>query len=213
MAEALDVQPILECALDGALDAVKVSFGGVYVLADDGAGLTLKAHRAPASFERLLEHVRTLGAAQLLIRDVVSHRRVVKMQLADFLEDPVATALFSAGVENVVLVPVISVGSVVGLLALGLPPHSAVGTWQEDFLLSVAGRIGVAISRERAHMELAKQATELLQRNRELVALNKLLQEHQAEERPCWEKIGALVRELSVEADRVRDLHSGMPRA
>ena len=207
IADALAVEPIFAAALDGALDAVRVAFGAIYLLREDRLLLTMKAHRAPALFEKDLEHVRTLGVAEPIVRQVVSGQRVVNVSMADFPDDPVAKGLMTAGIARVMMVPIIAIGSTVGLLALGLQDDTPVGNWQEDFLLSVAGRIGIAIDRERLHAETSHLAREHVQRNRELFALNKALQEHQVEERPSWERISELVGQLAVEAQRVRTLH------
>ncbi len=165
LSEPVGVEQALQVSLDTAIQVMGASAGVICILDVEREELHSAAHRglSPAIVERV--RLQKLGDDPIGSEVVRSGRSVV---IADAFEDPrVAQLCRQEGYHSTISVPVKSEGRVVGILALASRDESAFGVSATQLLERIGQQVGIAV-------EKAMLFREVMQRNRDLTALNEV---------------------------------------
>jgi nitrate/nitrite-specific signal transduction histidine kinase len=165
LSEPLELEQSLQVSLDTAIEVMGASAGVICILDSEREELHSAAHRglSPA----VVEHVRRqkLGDDPIGSEVVRGGRPVV---IGNAFDDPrVAELCRREGYRSVISVPMKSQGKVVGVLALASPNAAAFGDARSDLLERVGQQVGIAVEKSMLFREV-------LQRNRDLTALNRV---------------------------------------
>jgi PAS domain S-box-containing protein len=149
ISQSLDLDTILNTALDRVLDILGMDAGGIYLLDPSGETMTLQAHKGAESSAVAVSGVRQLPAAAGISGRAMSENRPVVLDAADY---PAADSYQRIGedFQTVVSTPLVSKGWVIGALTLGSLRRRAVPQQILNLLASIGQQIGMAV--ENAHL-------------------------------------------------------------
>ena len=165
LSEPLGLEQSLQVSLDTAMGIMGASAGVICILDPEREELHSAAHRglSPAIVERVRRQ--KLGDDPIGSEVVRSGRSVV---IANAFDDPrVAELCRREGFRSTISVPVKSEGRVVGVLALASHDEAAFGEGESQLLERIGQQVGIAV-------EKAMLFRQLVQRNRDLAALNEV---------------------------------------
>jgi signal transduction histidine kinase len=153
--QSLDLDEVLEYALDKVLELMSLEKGQAFRLERDTSTLVLMAHRGLS--DKLIRHTArqplSLAAAGLAAEE----GRPVVRHVADFPAGELRDLVQEEGIEFVITTPLTAKGETVGILNLGAPVLRDVTPEELSLLTAVGHQIGVAV--ENAH--LYRQAQKL----------------------------------------------------
>jgi len=163
VSRSLDLQEILNDALDKTMQAVGMERGAAYRLEEPDQMMTLIAHRGlSAEFVELTSRMPLQFA--LAGKELWQHEPVI-WTLANYPENELKVAIQHEGLQLVVGIPLTAKGQLVGGLVLGTCNARAFTPEESSLLLAVGQQIGVAMENARLY-EQAEQAAALAERNR-----------------------------------------------
>jgi GAF domain-containing protein/HAMP domain-containing protein len=159
VSRSLDLQEILEDALDKTLEVTGLEAGGIYLLQKDDEVLTIVAHKGLSAQsvaeidnlkmgEGFSGHVVQTGEP-LVVRDVSTDPRLTR------------SAVKEAGFHSVAIFPLVSRGKVLGSLFVMTRGYREFSQQDTELLTSIGHQIGVAMENARMFRDTARQVQEL----------------------------------------------------
>jgi PAS domain S-box-containing protein len=161
---------VLPQALGQIAKALPVDHAALYVLEPDQITLRATTRDLPESVQNLMQTLKTEQWLPVLLPRTQQQRLVV-LNLSDAPHLP--PELQHSDYETLTSTLIQSEGQPVGLLVTASRGHPNLSRQQEDFLVTVAGLIGMALSRTRPYAEIKRRARDLdaiAQVNRTLLA-------------------------------------------
>jgi len=167
---SLDLEEIMRDALDKTLQVLGLEFGGAYRLqeaaegSEEGAYLSLLTCRGlPERFARLAS---TMALADSPVETAAATGRpFVWLVEGAAIEHTIRRVLLSAGVCQVVSIPLMAKGRLVGSLQLGARQERSFTPDQLDLLAAIGQQVGVATENARLY-EQAEQSAAMVERTR-----------------------------------------------
>lgn len=152
---SLELEQILNGALDKVLEVTKVKAGSIYLLDKGTQELTLAVYRG-VSPEFAREAARFKLGESLTGRVGQSGEPIV---VDDLLQEPrLTTSLTSkAGMRSFIAVPLKSRDKVLGVMNLADSQHHLFTSQDVQLLTAIGNQIGVAIENARLHQDVARQ--------------------------------------------------------
>ena len=155
MGQTLDLEELLETALDRVLAVTGLEAGGILLLEPQTEELVLRAYRGlPSGFLREVERVRIgegfAGRAALTVRPVV---------VDEFSADPEFTrrVLHRQGFKSLAATPITAKERLLGVISLASRRHRRINDTDVRLLRTIASQIGMAID----NAQLYQHALEL----------------------------------------------------
>jgi len=155
VAKSLELEQILNEALDKVLEVTELEVGLMYLLDSPADALVLSAHRG-LSEESLPELGRLRLGKGLCGRVAQSGEPMV-------VEDPardsysVEPILMDEGVETQIVVPLVSKGEVHGVMALGSREQRSVSSADLQLITTFGKQIGVGVENAKLHRDVERQ--------------------------------------------------------
>lgn len=163
MSHSLDLEEILNDALDEALDVMGMERGQAFRLEEETQDLILMAHRGLS--EEFVRYTARLplgaGAAGQAAR---AGRPIVK-KVADYSEGELRDLIERGGSQLVISIPLMAKGRTVGAINLGAHNPRSVAPEELSLLAAIGHQIGVAVENARLY-EQAQQLAVVKERNR-----------------------------------------------
>ena len=163
VSHSLDLEEILNDALDEALDVMGMERGQAFRLEEETQDLILMAHRGlPEEFVRYTARLPLgAGAAGQAAR---AGRPIVK-KVADYSEGELRDLIERGGSQLVISIPLMAKGRTVGAINLGAHNPRSVAPEELSLLAAVGHQIGMAVENARLY-EQAQQLAVVKERNR-----------------------------------------------
>jgi signal transduction histidine kinase len=163
MSHSLDLEEILNDALDEALDVMGMERGQAFRLEEETQDLILMAHRGlPEEFVRYTARLPLgAGAAGQAAR---AGRPIVK-KVADYSEGELRDLIERGGSQLVISIPLMAKGRTVGAINLGAHNPRSVAPEELSLLAAIGHQIGVAVENAQLY-EQAQQLAVVKERNR-----------------------------------------------
>ena len=155
VSRSLDLEEVLQDALDKTLEVMALEMGTAYRLNGDGQTLALVAQRGYSE-----AFLRRAGELHFW---AVDHPTV--LQLSDYSPGEAKELLAREGIHTVISVPLVTRGSVLGLINLGSRSARAATPEELALLAAIGQQIGVAVENARLY-EQAEGAAVAAERNR-----------------------------------------------
>jgi len=179
VSRSLDLEEILNDALDKTLEVMEIEAGGIYLLQEDAEVLTIAAHKGfNAQFVARIDRLRVgegfsghvaQSGQPLVVRDVSADPRLTRMVARE------------EGLRSVVTVPLSSKRKVLGTLFAATHGYREFTDQDVQLLISIGHQIGVAIENARlfdAEQRRAEQfrvISEVSRRTTSILAVDELL--------------------------------------
>lgn len=166
VSRSLDLNEILEHALEKTLEVIGLNAGAAFRLeedAHDGASLILMAHRGvPEEVARRLERLPiAASAAGLAAREGYP----TVMSVSDYPEGELKATLERAGTQLVIAVPFLAKGRLMGAIMLGSRDSRRLSAEDLGLLAGIGQQVGVAVENARLYQQ-AEQLAVIKERQR-----------------------------------------------
>ena len=149
LSQSLDLETILNAALDRVLEILAMDAGGIYLLDPDGETMTLQAYQGLGSSAKAGAAVQQIRMNEGVLGRAMAENRPVVLDAADHPSQSPAGFIIE-DFQTVVSIPLVSKGWVIGALALGSRLSRTVSEQLLSLLASIGQQIGLAV--ENAHL-------------------------------------------------------------
>ncbi|MBI4316152.1 MAG: GAF domain-containing protein, partial [Chloroflexi bacterium] len=163
-AQSLELDKILNDALDKVLEVLEVEAGGIFLLEADGETMTLRVSRGLSDeFAQSVQHIR-LGEG--ISGRAAAERKPVVLDVGDYPTERLAPVIIQAGFQTLASTPLLSAGELVGALNVGTRRARAFPPEEIELLTSIGQQLGGAVANARLHQETRQRAERLSVLNR-----------------------------------------------
>ncbi len=183
-AQSLDLEEVLNDALEATLAALQIEAGGIYLLEPQGAGeqrgrgaeeqeMVLRVHRGLS--EEFVDAVRHIRLGEGISGRAAAERKPVVLDVADYPAERLAPWIVREGFQTLASTPLLSAGKPVGALSLGTRRPRAFPPEELDLLAAIGQQLGQAVANVLLHEETRRHAERLAVLNRIARALSTTL--------------------------------------
>ena len=163
VSHSLDLEEVLNNALDEVLEAVKMDAGQAFQLEEDTQTLIPIAHRGLS--ETFVKQTTRLPLDSSLAEEAAKREKPIVRQLTDYPRGELRKLIEQEGLQTVISVPLIAQGRMVGAMNLGSRTMHSFTPEERSLLASIGHQIGVAVENARLY-EQAQQLAIIKERNR-----------------------------------------------
>jgi PAS domain S-box-containing protein len=158
ISQSLDLDTLLNAALDEVLKAWGMEAGGILLMDPGGETMTLRVHRGLQG--ELLQALLRLRPGEGISGQAVAQRKPVVLHLADYPTGRLAPFVHQEGFQTFVSTPLVVKEQVHGVLTLGTRRPQAFPARELDLLAAIGQQIGVAVENARLHEQVKVQRVE-----------------------------------------------------
>lgn len=156
LARTQNLREVLAGALDKVLEYFHLDAGRIYLMDESGESLTLATHRG----------VEVSGLERVQITEGFTGKAARScsfiLQAVSDLEDPARAALLQQkGFEIIICVPLVAMGSVVGVLNLAVRRPIELDQGEIDLFIVIGNQIAIAIQNARLYESLESKIQEV----------------------------------------------------
>jgi signal transduction histidine kinase len=163
VSHSLDLEEVLNNALDEVLEAVHMDAGQAFQLEEETQTLIPIAHRGLS--EPFTKNTARLPLGSSLAGEAAEREEPIVGHLADYPEGDLRSLLEREGLQTMISVPLVAQGRMVGALNLGSHTWRSIMPEELSLLASIGHQIGVAVENARLY-EQAQQLAIMKERNR-----------------------------------------------
>ena len=163
VSHSLDLEAIMNSALDQVLEAVNMDTGQAFRLEEDTQTLVSISHRGLS--DPFIKRTTRLQLGSSLAGQAAERGKPIIRRVSESLEGERRELLGKEGVQLVVSVPLIAQGRAVGAINLGNRTLRIITPEELSLLASIGHQIGVAVENARLY-EQAQQLAVMKERNR-----------------------------------------------
>ena len=159
VSRSLDLEKILNDALDKTLEVTGIEAGGVYLLREDAGVLTIAAYKGlSGQFVAAIDHLKVgegfsgrvvQTGEPLVVKDLSVDARLTRLAVSE------------GGFHSVAVVPLISRSKVLGSLFVITREYREFSQQDVELLTSIGGQIGVAVENARLFGQAGQRTQEL----------------------------------------------------
>jgi GAF domain-containing protein/HAMP domain-containing protein len=172
-AQSLELDEILNDALDKVLEVLEVEAGGIYLLEPDGVTMTLRVHRGLS--DEFAKNVRQINLGEGVSGRAAAERKPVVLDLADYPSARLARYVAQEGFQTLASTALVSGGRPLGALNLGTRRPRAFPPEEMELLTAIGEQLGSAVQNARLFQEAQQRAERLSVLNRIARALSTTL--------------------------------------
>lgn len=163
VSHSLDLEAIMDSALDQVLEAVNMDTGQAFRLEENTQTLVSISHRGLSdAFIKLTTRLQ-LGSS--LAGQAAERGKPIISRASDYLDSEPRELLRKEGLQLVISIPLIAQGRAVGAINLGSRKLRTISSEELSLLASIGHQIGVAVENARLY-EQAQQLAVMKERNR-----------------------------------------------
>lgn len=163
VSHSLDLEEILNNALDEVLGVMDMEAGQAFRLEEETQILISIAHRGLS--EEFIHYTARLPLEKGVVGRAAQEGRPVVRQVNDYPEEELRDLIEKEGLHQVIDIPLISQGRMVGAINLGSRTPRSTMPEELSLLASIGHQIGVAVENARLY-EQAQQLAVMKERNR-----------------------------------------------
>jgi signal transduction histidine kinase len=163
VSRSLDLEEILNDALDEALKIIGLTKGQAFLLDAETESLVLIAHRGLS--EELVRYTSRLPLGTSTSGLAAKEGRPVARQVADYPQDELRVLVEAEGIRLVVSTPLLAKGKTLGAIDLGSTVSRTIQPEEMSMLAAIGHQIGVAVENAQLYQQ-AQQLAVIKERNR-----------------------------------------------
>jgi nitrate/nitrite-specific signal transduction histidine kinase len=172
LSRSLDLDAILNTALDKVLVALDMQIGSLYLWDAVEQSLALQGHRGQAIPH---DHDHEPCSWQEISIAAVTHMETVVLPRPRGPIEGLSKCLLEAGIRTCVSTPFVSKGQAVGALTLGVTREDAIQPSELELLTAIGQQIGMAVENAWLYQEAERRAEELTLLHQASVSLTSTL--------------------------------------
>ncbi len=162
VSQSLDLEEVLNGALDRTLEALSVQSGGILLVEPGCETITMCVQRGWS--DELSEAIQSL----YLNSSMTSHDRPVALNMLNCPVEHTARLVFEAGVQTLVGAPIVHKGQKLGVLALTLESARVFPASELDLLAAIGRQIGVGVENAWLYASVQQELAERKRTEEEL---------------------------------------------
>jgi PAS domain S-box-containing protein len=151
ISQSLDLDAILNAALDKVLAVLEVEAGGLLLVEPDGETLTLRVQRGLAA--EFVQAVQRVKVGEGITGQAVAEGKLVVLDMSDYPAWRLSPLVVEEGFQSLLSVPLTSKGIALGALTLGAKKSRAFQQGQLELLAAIGQQIGVAVENARLYQQ------------------------------------------------------------
>lgn len=163
VSRSLDLEEILNDALDEALSIMGMTKGQAFLLEDETESLVLIAHRGLS--EELVRYTSRLPLGTSTSGLAAKEGRPVARHVSDYPGDELRTLVEAEGIRLVVSTPLLAKGKTLGAIDLGSDVSRVIQPEEMSLMAAIGHQIGVAVENAQLYKQ-AQQLAVIRERNR-----------------------------------------------
>ena len=157
-AQTLDLEKILNDALEATLDILGIEAGGIYLHKLDEEMLTLHVHRGVSDeFVKNVQHVK-LGEG--ISGRAAAEKRPVVLDVSEYPTERWAPFILQEGIKTLASTPLLSSGELVGAMNLVMRQPRTFSPEELQLLTAIGQQLGIVIHNARLFKEVQQELTE-----------------------------------------------------
>ena len=161
LSQSLDLETILNTALDMVLSVLEMEAGLVFLLDPDGETLVLQIYRGRVSLDEEKESLQEQGCCRRISSEAVTAMRATVHAVSDYPAEDRSSFIAKEGLQMLVSTPLVSKGRAVGVITLGSRRADAIQQPELELLTAIGQQIGMAIENARLYQTAGRRAEEL----------------------------------------------------
>jgi signal transduction histidine kinase len=161
ISHSLDLNTILDTALDTVLAVLELDAGCIFLLEADGETLTLKTERGRLMPSEVVESGEQLCSCLGVSRRCAAEAKPIVLSVKDYPAECRSPHVVAEGFQTLISTPLISKDQAVGTLTLGAQRPNAMPEQELDMLTAIGQQIGMAVENARLYWETERWAHEL----------------------------------------------------
>lgn len=161
ISKSLDLETVLNTALEMALEAIGMEIGALFLLDPDTGALSIRAHRGEVPVDQLSRTGEAKYSCIGISNQAVTSQQAVLQDLSHYPEIEKTVYIMSQGIRTIVSTPLVSKGVAVGALTLGSAEVDLVGQSELNLLTSIGQQVGVAVENARLFQDTERYADQL----------------------------------------------------
>ena len=158
--QTLDLDQILNVAVEKTMEVLDADVGGIYLLQEDGKTMLLVVHRGIS--DELLKHTERIQLGEGISGHAAAERKPVIMDIAQYPSSRLAPFLVKEGLQSLVSVPLLAKDRALGAINVGSRKPNAFPENKIETLLSIGIQIGVAIQNAELFKAEQRKTAQLL---------------------------------------------------
>jgi len=180
-AHSLDLEEVLNAALEETLTVLDVESGAILLLEPDGETMTLRAHRGLS--QDFVAAVQRIRVGESISGQAVSEGKPVILEVPDYPTERLSPFIVKEGFQILVSTPLIYKDQAVGALTLGTRRPRAFPPQELELLAAIGQQIGAAVENARLYNAEQRRAeefrviSEVGRHTTSMLAVDELLQE------------------------------------
>ncbi len=161
ISQSLELDMILNAAMDTVLSVLGMEAGCIFLLEEDGPDLVEKLRRGQMACGECGDGVEYACSCWRVSAQAVAEMRPVILDIADYETNCHSPFVTQEGLQTLVGTPLICKGRAVGALTLGARRTGIISPEGLDLLTAIGQQIGVAVENARLYVEAERWAEEL----------------------------------------------------
>lgn len=161
LSRSLELETILDTAVDVVLSVLEIEIGLVFLLDPDGEGLVLQSCHGQISQDEAKGSNRDWGCCVEISSEAVTGLRAVVHSVSEYSGGHPESNIVREGLEVLISTPLVSKGRAVGALTLGSRRAETVQQAELELLTAIGQQIGMAIENARLYRAAERSAQEL----------------------------------------------------
>ena len=161
ISRSLDLDTILNTAMDTVLAVLDMDAGCLYLLDGPDGELSLETKRGEMEVLDPLQSSEAPCSCIGISRQALETLAPVVLRVEDQPQDCCSPAVSKEGIQTLVSTPLVSQDRPVGALSLGSRRTEAISTQELDMLAAIGQQIGMAVENARLYQEAGRMAEDL----------------------------------------------------
>ncbi|MDP2846307.1 MAG: GAF domain-containing protein, partial [Candidatus Methanoperedens sp.] len=172
--QSLNLNEILNAALDATLNALQIEAGGIFLLEPDGETMTLRTHRGFS--EEFVNNIRQIKLDEGVFGKAAADKKPVVLDVSEYPTERLTPFIAREGLKTLASTPIIAGGKVIGALNLGTRCSYAFSPEEIELLASVGQQLGMVMQNARLYenvLESEEKFRRLCDNTPNMVFINK----------------------------------------
>lgn len=158
---SLDLETVLNTALDMALNVLDMEIGALFLLDPVTETLTTRSFRGEVPLDKVAKTGDAKYSCIGISNQAVTSKEAILQNLSDFPADEMTDYIRNQELKTIVSTPLLSKGVSVGALTLGSSRADVIEQSELNLLMAIGQQVGMAVENARLFQESDRYAKEL----------------------------------------------------
>jgi signal transduction histidine kinase len=159
--QSLELETILNAALEMALSVLEMEVGAIFLLDPDTEALTIKTFHGEVPLDQLSDTVHAKYSCIGISYEALRMKQAILQNVSGCSEKELTAYIVNQGLLTIVSTPLLLKGISLGALTLGSTKTDIIGQSELDLLTAIGQQVGMAIENSRLYQDAERWAKDL----------------------------------------------------